>query len=292
MHYHLVLNPFSNNRKSIRALLAVEKYLSENNFQYTTHITSNAKDAALIFNALSIEPVTIIVLGGDGTLHNMLNSFANFDNITFGLIPCGSGNDFAKPLGLSTNPVTAIKDIINGKTVTLDAMRLDNRFAINVVGTGLDIEVLKRYQKMKFFKGKLRYYIALLATLRKFSSYHLDIEIDGKTYTRDALLIAVCNGQYIGGGMRVNPYAKPDDALLNVTIANRVPKSKLLPVLLKFIKGKHDKCRKYVESYTCSSVKVKSHEPMLLQADGEILDIPFDCEIIKEKLKFIVPQNY
>jgi diacylglycerol kinase family enzyme len=137
--------------------------LNDINFKYVLHETQGEHHAEIISKTLTsqTEHVTIICIGGDGTLSEIVNGIQNFNNVTLGIIPSGSGNDFA----LSTNipigdPIKALKFLLTTKSRKVNFININNRRAINAVGFGLDTDVLKFYYKLKLFSNNVRYKLA------------------------------------------------------------------------------------------------------------------------------------
>jgi diacylglycerol kinase family enzyme len=128
------------------------------------HETQSEGHAKEIVNNLTHDTIekTIISVGGDGTLCEVINGIDKFTNLTISLIPCGSGNDFVSATRIPTNPIKAIKFILNQRPRKINYINVNNNRAINVVGFGLDTEVLKFYYKLKIFTPKFRYKFATL----------------------------------------------------------------------------------------------------------------------------------
>ena len=113
--YHIIVNPQGGKGKSMKALVTVEEIFRNNNAEYVVHKTEYAGHATEIAKELSQTPDTnIVVMGGDGSFHEVLCGIDNFDNVTLGLVACGSGNDFIKKSGHSTNVKEAVQTILNG----------------------------------------------------------------------------------------------------------------------------------------------------------------------------------
>lgn len=291
--YNLIANPTS--RGGINALKKVEQYLNENNINFNTFICERAVDARPIVSEICKTGGNIIAIGGDGTFHNVINAITDFDKITVGFIAGGTGNDFAYTLGVDSDPIKAIEDILNGETISVDLIDVSGIKCLNVASTGLDIEVLRTYEKVKLFKGKMRYYYALLKTLLRFSSYKTIIKIDGEEFERDALVVAAGNGKCFGGGMKVTPNANPTDGKITVTVINRIKKRQLPFKLPKFVKGKHDKLKGIAESYECDEFEVYLPEEKApaVEIDGEVLNgHPFKCKILPSLLKVFKPSKF
>lgn len=289
---NLIANPTS--RGGIVALKKVEEILNKLKVKFKTFICERAVDARPIVAQICKQGGNIVAIGGDGTFHNVINAITDFDKVTVGFVAGGTGNDFAQTLGVSSDPVHAIQDVLDGDVQKIDLIDISGIKCLNVASTGLDIEVLRTYDKVKIFKGKARYYWALLKTLIRFSSYKAIITIDGEKIERNALVVAAGNGKCFGGGMVVLPHAEPNNGKINVTVINRIKKYQIPTKLPKFVKGKHDKLEGIAEHYLCDEFEVilPEEKAPATEIDGEVINgHPFKCKILPSVLKIFKPKS-
>lgn len=284
--YHIIVNPQGGKGKSLKALTTVEEIFKNNNAQYVVHKTEYAGHATEIARELSKTPDTnIVVMGGDGSFHEVLCGIDNFDNVTLGLVACGSGNDFIKKSGHSTNVKEAVQTILNGKGGFVDYMELGKYRCLNVGGGGMDVDVLLKYANCKTLKGKAAYYYSLFYTLLHTRFHHLRITADGVTKDTSVFMIGVGNGGFIGGGIPICPNAIVDDGLLNVGYVSEMKKSKIIFRLFKFLKGKHVGTD-WGGEYTAKKVTIEALDDSRFELDGEIIeDTKLDIEVVHNKLK-------
>ena len=284
--YHIIVNPQGGKGKSLKALTTVEEIFKNNNAQYVVHKTEYAGHATEIARELSKTPDTnIVVMGGDGSFHEVLCGIDNFDNVTLGLVACGSGNDFIKKSGHSTNVKEAVQTILNGKVGFVDYMELGKYRCLNVGGGGMDVDVLLKYANCKTLKGKAAYYYSLFYTLCHTRFHHLRITADGVTKDASVFMIGIGNGGFIGGGIPICPNAVVDDGLLNVGYVSEMKKSKIIFRLFKFLKGKHVGTD-WGGEYTAKKVTIEALDDSRFELDGEIIeDTKLDIEVVHNKLK-------
>lgn len=284
--YHIIVNPQGGKGKSLKALTTVEEIFKNNNAQYVVHKTEYAGHATEIARELSKTPDTnIVVMGGDGSFHEVLCGIDNFDNVTLGLVACGSGNDFIKKSGHSTNVKEAVQTILNGKVGFVDYMELGKYRCLNVGGGGMDVDVLLKYANCKTLKGKAAYYYSLFYTLLHTRFHHLRITADGVTKDTSVFMIGVGNGGFIGGGIPICPNAIVDDGLLNVGYVSEMKKSKIIFRLFKFLKGKHVGTD-WGGEYTAKKITIEALDDSRFELDGEIIeDTKLDIEVVHNKLK-------
>lgn len=284
--HHIIVNPQGGKGKSLKALTTVEEIFKNNNAQYVVHKTEYAGHATEIARELSKTPDTnIVVMGGDGSFHEVLCGIDNFDNVTLGLVACGSGNDFIKKSGHSTNVKEAVQTILNGKVGFVDYMELGKYRCLNVGGGGMDVDVLLKYANCKTLKGKAAYYYSLFYTLLHTRFHHLRITADGVTKDTSVFMMGVGNGGFIGGGIPICPNAIVDDGLLNVGYVSEMKKSKIIFRLFKFLKGKHVGTD-WGGEYTAKKVTIEALDDSRFELDGEIIeDTKLDIEVVHNKLK-------
>ncbi len=285
--YHILLNPTSGKGRSLDAFEQLEKILIKRNVEYVVHRTEYHGHAIELARELSLQPdIKLIAMGGDGTFNEVLNGIECFENITLGLIPCGTGNDFSASSGHPSDIEKAVDIILSGNTTYVDYIQMADNRCINVVGAGVDVDVLLNLAKIKHFKGKIRYYASLLYTLFHLRFHKLRLTIDdGESVDKDVFIIGNGNGKFIGGGMPICPNAAIDDGKLSVVVINRVKKSKVIGVLLSFLKGKHI-YKKYTEVFEAKKVKLEVLDDTQFEADGEIFGAPsIECEVVSNRLK-------
>ena len=284
--YDIIVNPLGGKGKSLKALKAAEKIFAERGVEYTVHNTEYAGHATELARELSRKPeAKILVFGGDGSFNEVLNGIENFENVTLGIVPCGTGNDFVRASGHPTKIKEAIDLILKDNVGYIDYIDVGSRRCLNVAGAGMDVDVLLRYATMKAFRGKLKYYASLIDTLIHVKWHKLRLTIDGKTMDKSVFMIGVGNGTCIGGGMPICPDAKVDDGLLSVVIVNEMKKSRIPVALPGFLSGKHVK-KDYTEVYSAKEVTVEVLDDGKIELDGEVIDDKIlECKVVHNVLK-------
>ena len=284
--YDIIVNPLGGKGKSLKALKAAEKIFAERGVEYTVHNTEYAGHATELARELSRKPeAKILVFGGDGSFNEVLNGIENFENVTLGIVPCGTGNDFVRASGHPTKIKEAIDLILKDNVGYIDYIDVGSRRCLNVAGAGMDVDVLIRYAEMKAFHGKIKYYASLFDTLAHVKWHKLRITIDGKSMDKSVFMIGVGNGTCIGGGMPICPNAKVDDGLLSIVIVNEMKKSRIPVELPGFLSGKHIK-KDYTEEYSGKEVRIEVLDEGKIELDGEVIDDKvLDCKVVHNVLK-------
>ena len=228
----------------------------------------------------------VVVIGGDGTLHDVLNGFADFDRCALGLILAGTGNDFAAAANIPLEPETAVEQIVNGAPRYTEFMQLPRGVrGLNVAGTGIDVEILRRCRSSKWLRGKMQYLISLIISLIKFKNYELSVRVNGHEVLYKTLIACVGNGFRIGGGIRMCPQAVLGDNLLDFVAVDNVKKSRILPAFIKLMQGRILE-EKFSRFERCDHIEIFSNHPFTVQVDGELYDeLPFVVDVVKDTLR-------
>jgi diacylglycerol kinase (ATP) len=289
MHFALVVNPTSGKRHGESIATRATERLSQAGH---TTITVQGSDAAAARDQLKQAIDTgldgVLVVGGDGALHAVLDHVADSD-LVFGLIPAGTGNDTARSLGIPVkDPDAAVDLVIAGNVRTIDLARTDETYVATVIASGFDSKVNERANAMRWPRGNMRYNIGIVAELRTFKPLPFTLVLDGETIERDAMLVAVGNGSSYGGGIRLCEGAQLDDGLLDVVIINPVSKLKLLRVFPKLYKGTHTTLPEF-ERHLVREVTISS-PGIVAYADGERLGaLPMTTRVCPGALRVFAP---
>jgi diacylglycerol kinase (ATP) len=274
-----VVNPTSGRGLGARMAPVVRGRLESAGLTVDLYETTCAEDvgrtsAEVI--ASGADAVTLI--GGDGTIHLGAQALAN-SGMPFGVIPAGTGNDFARGLGVPLkDPAAAADLVVAGRTRTIDLATAKDEFITTVVAGGFDSLVNKRANAMTWPKGNARYTVATLVELRTFQPLEYVVTVDGDQIETSAMLVAVGTGPMYGGGLQICAGAELDDGLLDVTIIQPVSRLTLLQMFPKLAKGTHVG-HPAVRTLRGRSVRIES-PGITAYADGEPLGLlPVDIGI-------------
>ena len=268
--FAIIFNPVSGkgNAQSIAQQIELElKARGEEVRFFPTQEEGDGANKARL--ALAAGATSIVCIGGDGTLSEVVSAIAGCGVMLY-IVPMGTGNDFARVLELPKEPMTAFKAQLDGEEAFLDCGKINGRPFLNVAGSGFDVEVLRRMEEFKaIYPGAQAYRKAVLATLEKFTAFHAEISIDdGPFQAVKSTIIEIANGQYIGGGMRVAPGARPDDGLFNLVIVNKVPRWSVPFLLPLFIGGLH--VHLPVARVLSAKKVVMRAKDMVVEVDGQL----------------------
>jgi diacylglycerol kinase (ATP) len=221
------------------------------------------------------------VAGGDGTLNEVLNGVARvagaFERITFGLVPLGTGNDFASALGLPEEIEAALEILLRGHTVMCDVGALDERRFINVSAGGFIAEVSDAVNpQLKTIAGKLAYLIGGAQVLFDYEPVRASVslkESDGRVRERqlDVQMFAVCNSRMVGGGRLIAPHALIDDGLFDVCLVEAMPVVEFIGLLTSVSAGDHLSDER-VSYFRARALELRFARTIKVNTDGEVLE--------------------
>jgi len=222
----------------------------------------------------------VVAAGGDGTLFEVLNGLYRHDpqrRVPLGLLPVGTGNAFARDLGLLPGDWGKAIDLLrSGHRRRVDVGRVEVQpgssaqrtfYFLNIIGAGLPVDAMRAAARIKFV-GRSAYSLATLWRAMLLRSYPLSIELDGESIEQDALFVEVSNTRYTGTHFLIAPQARLDDGLLDVTLVRPMPRTRLLRLFPTIYSGEHVR---YAEVLTrqVRSIHIRAPAGMVLAPDGE-----------------------
>jgi len=298
--YLIVINPVSGSGKAKRQIELINSYFSSKNLNYKILETEYPGHAIEIVKNNINDFDVIIAAGGDGTVNEVVNGWNFGEEKIFAVLPMGSGNDFASNLNL-TKELNYNLDVItsdNPKIINSDVISVifkedENWFeklSINALGIGFDAYVAYLNQHNKKISGLLSYILAVIKALKNLQSIYFKLYIDSREVKGNFILTTIGNGKTSGGGFYLNPTAKIDDEILNVTTVKTVKKGKLLKELPKALVNKMDQVKE-VDFYEGKSIRIAMDKPYFVHSDGEILGTrvtDLEIKLHEKKLKMII----
>ena len=304
----VIVNPNAGAGKCTRDWPLIKKLLDSYEFLYHTVFTIRKLHAILISrNYINLGYNKIIVVGGDGTMNEVINGIFvqkrfETNEITLGMIPVGTGNDWGRMFGITGNYEEAIKTIKEFKTFIQDAgkvvfqknQRMLHRYFVNIAGLGFDAMVVKKANRLKD-KGKgnpALYLFNIFTSLFGYKAMPATIVVDGIASSKDIFSLSLGICKYNGGGMMQLPDAKADDGLFDLTVIKKIGRIEVMRNIRKLYDGtitKHPK----VETYTGKSIRISSPKNIYLETDGESLGhTPMEFEIIPRSIRVISANNH
>ena len=281
MKSRLIVNPVSGTDAGPSYLQTINERLRERIGDMDIVMTVAAGDAMQAAEKAARDGYDqLFVAGGDGTLNEVVNGVASVEgalaNTTFGLIPLGTGNDFAQALGLPEDVEGAIDILFKGRTIDVDVGVLNDRHFINVSAGGFIAEVSDAVNpQLKSVAGKLAYLIGGAQVLMDYAPVGLRFRAieNGVAQTRelDVQMFAVCISRMVGGGRLIAPHAVIDDGLLDVCLVEAMPTLDFIGLLTSISSGEHTEDER-VAYFRASELELHFNRTIKVNTDGEVLE--------------------
>jgi YegS/Rv2252/BmrU family lipid kinase len=239
---------------------------------YPTHAVELARQAGEAGYEL------VVAAGGDGTAHEVVNGLMQVPaerRPRFGIVPLGTGNDFAFSVGMDHQPHLAMRQVLNGHPQHLDIGVLHDdhgrtEYWDNTMGIGFDATVTIRSRNFTYLRGFILYLAAVLQTIAlNHDAPRMEVHTDREEWAEEQLLLTLCNGEREGGGFLIAPGARNNDGVFDYASIRRVSRLMMLRLLPEVMKGTHGKF-KPVRIGQFKSLKVVSSASMVIHTDGEI----------------------
>jgi len=298
--WYIIANPTSGNgivqKKWSKIIATLKQYKIPFEFSFSAY---KNHEKELVFKALEKGYKNFISIGGDGTLHQIVNAamiqkIIDPKQIKIGIIPMGTGNDWVKTYKIPKNIEQAIIIIRNQKTYLQDIGKLEllNTNTItyfnNLAGIGFDGFVVKNVLNYKKY-GSFSYLIATVMSFLKYKQQPVTIRFNNIKIKANILLTLVGICKYSGGGMQLTERVNTNDGVFDISIAKNFSFISVLLNILKFYNGTITHHKK-VETYKTNSIRISAKEKAFIQADGELIgNGGFEAVIIAKALNFIIP---
>ena len=299
--FFIVINPSSGNTNFKKSWETITHFLKLKKINFSYSFTEYRKhEVILVDKAIKQGYRNIISVGGDGTLHHVVNGimkqrYIKPSKIKLGVIPLGTGNDWIKTYGIPLSIKKSINIIISNKTIYQDIgyiNMLDNKIEYfnNLAGIGYDGYIVNKLTSLKKI-GSIAFLISGLYGLFSYKKKKYEIKINNISLNKKCLMILVGLCKYSGGGLRVTKNPNPKDGLLDITLVKNFSFFELLFNIPKLYNGKIVNHKK-VSTFKTKKIIVKniSNNNSFIEADGEIIGINnFNISIIPQAIQFIIP---
>ncbi|MEO8216625.1 MAG: diacylglycerol kinase family protein [Acidobacteriota bacterium] len=285
----MLCNPTAGHGRAGRRILRAMRRLEEGGAAVELRVSDSPGHLVQLGREAADDGVDrLVVCGGDGTLNLVLREL-DLVRSRIGIIPMGSGDDFAQALGIPRDVEPACEVLIRDHIREIDVALANGVRYLGVAGVGFDSEVARHANEVRLFRGSFVYLYAILKVLPRFRPHRAVITIDGQRRDEEMMFTVVGNSMRYGGGIVIAPGAELDDGLLDLCIVRRCTRWDLLRTLPLAYSGAHVK-RDYVEMLRGRSFEIDSDEPLDVYADGERLtSSPVSITIAEQRLKVVAP---
>jgi len=301
----IIVNPNAGVKKGVKDWPLISRLLNSAGISHLCVLTEHRNHANFLVGEFIREGYrNVAVVGGDGTMNEVVNGIflqkhVEPSEITLGMIPVGTGNDWCRTFAIPFDYEKAIAILKKGKTFLQDVGQISyfknqdpvQRYFINIAGMGYDALVAKKtnISKEKGRGGPLTYLFFVFSSLFQYKFIEAVIEVDGHQVFKGEMFsmnVGIC--KYNGGGMMQVPAAVPDDGLFDVTLIRKAPKWMVIRHASKLYDGTLVNLP-FISTYRGTSIRIRSVGKIYLEADGESLGhSPFVYEILSQSLKVVV----
>ena len=284
----LLCNPTSGGGRGGKIKEQVISHLQSQELDFLDLSGVNADAAKMNLKALDLERISnLIVIGGDGLVHLAIQKLAR-SAVPLLIIPAGTGNDFARSLGLNINkPLENLSLLNEMKSTGVDLGLVAGEYFAQILSTGFDSLVNERANQIRFIRGRMKYNVAIAQVLSTFKPRSYSFRVDEVHLESKAMLIAVSNGKSYGGGMMISPMSDLQDGYLDVMILGPVSRFEFLRVFPKVYSGSHIN-HPAVKFLKAKNVAISANA--VAYADGErVGDLPIEVSIVEKCLRVLIP---
>ncbi len=285
-----IINPAAGSGEAKNIIPMIKNKCVECNIEHEIKVSTRALGITkLTKDVLKKDSFTdIVAVGGDGTIIEIINAIEKID-IVVGLIPAGTGNDLARSLEIPNDFEIALEKIIANQVTHIDMGKVNGAVFVNSAGIGIESDIIESTAKIKkYAKGSSAYLLSTLKSIITYKPFEVSIQMDGVEFEREAFLIAIGNGKYFGGGMKITPDADLKSGEFQVCLVRKLSKQRFLRMFPKVYKGHHTDLPE-VEMFICKELIIDSKNRQLnVSADGNIISkTPATIKVASRKLKVI-----
>lgn len=291
-----IMNPFAGQKKANKALSEILLLFSQAGYEVVTHMTTGQGDASVEAQRWADRMDLVVCCGGDGTLNEVLNGAADYDNAAVTHYPSGSGNDFVK-LFDQPEAFRDLERLLDCQEARFDLIRCQSgdtvRYAGNVCSMGLDARIgtqIVRFRRLPLVTGKGAYILSTANNLLQGIHRPYQVELNGQRFQGDQTLICVCNGRCYGGSFTPCPDAEPDDGLLDVLLVKPVNLLQVAMVIGKYQKGQYAQYPDLIRHFRTDKLKIACARDSVVNLDGEALfSQEIEVSVVPRRFRFFYP---
>ncbi len=297
MTHLFIINPAAGSRdRSGEYRQKIEAAFANRCDDYRIEISQGPGDCTRLAReaAESGEKYRIYACGGDGTLNEVVQGAAGYDNAAITVYSGGSGNDFVK---LFDDPKAFfdIERLLDAETATFDLIKCNDDYSLNICSVGLDARIgtdVQSYKRLPLLHGFRAYVASTVVNVFKRIAEHYVVHINGEVIDGEKTFVCCCNGRYYGGGFNPVPEADPTDGLMDVLLVDKVSLFQVPGIIGKYKNGRYKELPKLVRHVLTDRVQIVCDKPSPISLDGELrFSQVINMEIAKEKINFFYPKG-
>jgi diacylglycerol kinase (ATP) len=286
-----IINPVAGNRRHKNIERKIYSYFASTDIEPLIYPTQYAGHAAVICRQLAKQssPAAIIAVGGDGTVNEVVNGIGLY-GVPMGIIPHGSGNGFARHLGIPNSLEKVFTIIEKCYSASVDLVRIGKKYSVNVSGVGFDALVAWKFRD-SLARGLISYVRIAVSEFFKYHPQEYELMIDGKISRQKAFLISIANSSQFGNNILISPKASVCDGYIDVCVISPFHKCVVLGLLYKLLCRKIDRSS-YLKITRAKKIRLKQLGKFY-HIDGEAMEggALLEAEIVEGALRVIIPEQ-
>ncbi len=285
--YYFIINPISGGRSKKVAVETITEIMNENQLEYGIGWwEKEIKVADLVKEGIRLGFNTLVAVGGDGTINQVAKEIVNTDLI-LGIIPFGSGNGFARHLGIKGHIEDHLQILLEGHIKTIDTGSCNGNFFINVAGIGFDAHVSHKFAQEQA-RGMVNYAKVSLIEGRTYREETFELEIDGKKSKETVFLISIANGSQWGNEFYIAPDAVLNDGQLRCCLLTKPPLMALPGLIRRFLTGEIAESKYYKDiPFKILKITRQCDGPVHLDGEPEWMEKELEFKVMHDSLKVI-----
>ncbi len=291
-----LINPISGTHKKEDIKKLIHEITTDKNIPFEIIPTNASGNYGFLKEKIDTDNITdLVIVGGDGTVNQIVNSLYQIVDVNFGIIPVGSGNGLAYAAGIPKKPKDAILHLFEGTPQRVDAFTINDRFSCMLSGLGFDAKVAQDFSTSAT-RGLLTYTQQSLLNFFKAQPYQFEVTVEDFTFFTESYFISIANGNQFGNNITIAPQADLTDGLLDVVIVQKMSKAQLPFAVLRQIRG-NNKLQNLVKEistqnilyFQTSELSIRNLKLAPLHIDGEPTETTdyFEVKVLKDCFKLI-----
>ena len=297
MTHLFIINPAAGSHdRTAEYTKTIDSHCSQQHISYRIAVSAGPGDCTRIAReaAESGEEYRIYACGGDGTLNEIVQGAAGFENVAVTSFPGGSGNDFIKIFD-DPQAFSQLSRLLDAHETTFDLIDCNGNLSLNICSVGLDARIgldVFKYKRLPLLHGFRAYALSTVVNVVRGIAEHYVIQIEDEIIDGEQTLICACNGRHYGGDYHPVPEADPCDGLLDILVVKKVSRLKLASVINKYKDGMYAALPDLVRHFKAKAVKIICDQPTPIQLDGELRSAQeIIMSISEKKLRFFYPKE-
>ena len=297
MTHLFIINPAAGSRDRTQEFTqAIETHCAQSDLSCRIAVSAAPGDCTRLAReaAESGEEYRIYACGGDGTLNEVIQGIAGYENVAVSVYAGGSGNDFIKIFD-QPQAFTDLPRLLDATETTFDLIDCNGSLCMNICSVGFDARIgldMSKFKHLPLLHGYGAYAASTVLNIIKGISEHYIIQVNGETLDARQTLVCACNGRHYGGDFHPVPTADPADGLLDVLIVKGVSRLKLARLIGIYKAGNYPSLPEYVRHLKTKDIKILCDKPTAIQLDGEMrIAQEFHIRISDKKIRFFYPRQ-